>query len=144
MKKEETPYYANSSLNLRTLTLKSQFKFGLDPQLTVQEYLDLRNERRLLQMYYGLGKINFNPEVLEILKIYPEDQIAKPGKLSSQEAKDKVYEVYGRHLKERGEYALLNQHHISKKKIKTGFLRSRLKSNAKFNKAALARRNHGH
>jgi len=144
MKQEEIPYYANTSLLLRTLTLKSQFKFGPTPELTVQEYLDLKKERDLIQMYYNLGKINFNTEILEILKICPEDQIPKPGRLPFQEAKDKIYEVYGRHLDNKGVFALLNEYNKSKKKIKSGFLISRIKNNLKYNKGALARKNHGH
>lgn len=138
------PLYSNSHLLLRTLTLKSQLKFGKNSELTVQEYLDLRNERELIQMYYNLSKINFNTEVLELLKINAEDQIPKPGKLSSQNAKDKIYEVYGRHLNNKGEFALLNEYNKSKKRIKSAFLTSRLKSNLKYNKGALARKNHGH
>jgi hypothetical protein len=82
MKKDELPHYANSHLLLRTLTFKSKLKFGECPELTVQEYFYIGNTRRLIEMYYGLGKINFNAEVLDVLKIYHEDQIPKPGKLS--------------------------------------------------------------
>ena len=144
MKKEEQPFYVNSHLLLRTLTLKSKFKFGSDPQLTVKEYLDLKEERKLLFMYYGLSKINFNSEVLEILKIYPEDQIPKPGKLTYQESKIKVYEMYGRHISERGDLGLIQESNRSKKRIKLGFKNAIMKSDRKYNKASLTRRNQGH
>lgn len=144
MKKEEIPVYANSSLNLRTLTLKSKLKFGADKDLTVQEFLNLKRHKDLIEMYYRLGMINFNTEVLNILKIYNIDKIPKPGKLNNEEARKKIYEVFGRHINPENKNLIIKIANRTRKKILAAHISSKKRDNIKFSKAALTRRNHGH
>jgi hypothetical protein len=144
MKKDELPHYANSHLLLRTLTFKSKLKFGECPELTVQEYFYIGNTRRLIEMYYGLGKINFNAEVLDVLKIYPEDQIPKPGKLSYVERKEKVYEVYGRHLNFDDPLCLIKEHSRIMKTVKHNKMNSKNLHSIRASKSYMASKNHGH
>ena len=73
----------------RRLTLRSIIGFGLYPELTVQELIQLRKHKELLKMYYGLEKIDFDAEVKEHLKITPEREVPKPGK---------SWEVYHQHI----------------------------------------------
>lgn len=65
---------------LRKLTMKSKIGFGLYPLLTVQELINLKKYKDLLQMYYRLSKIDFDNEVKEYLGITYEKVINKPGK----------------------------------------------------------------
>ena len=64
---------------LRTLTPKSMIMFGKFKDLTVQELLNMQKIRYLRWMYFFNSKINFTPEVLELLSITEVYIINKPG-----------------------------------------------------------------
>ena len=69
-----------SNLLLRTMTMRSKIGFGSYADLCVQELIQLKKYKELIQMYYQLGKINFDDEVKEYLGIKFELIIDKPGK----------------------------------------------------------------
>lgn len=71
----------NGSVNLRTLTRKSLFGFGLMRDLTVQQGIDTGRVREILKMYYFLSKINFIEEVLLEIGITEELRIPKPSNI---------------------------------------------------------------
>jgi hypothetical protein len=66
-------------LRLRTMTLKSKFDGGKKDGFSIQQLIDLKRFRYLRWVYYTYDRINYNEEVLEILKI-TDMQIDKPGK----------------------------------------------------------------
>lgn len=65
---------------LRTMTMRSKIGFGLYPDLCVQELIQLKKYKDLIEMYYKLDKVNFDDEVKEYLGITFERVIPKPGK----------------------------------------------------------------
>lgn len=62
---------------LRTLTLKSQLKFGHFANYTVDQIFQLEKDEYLRWVYYNSSNISFVPEILERLNI--TYIIAKPG-----------------------------------------------------------------
>lgn len=62
---------------LRTLTLKSQIKFGKFADYTVQQVIQIEKTNYLCWVYYNSSNITFIPEILESLGI--TYLIAKPG-----------------------------------------------------------------
>lgn len=72
---------------LRKLALKSIIGFGAYRDLTVQDMLNLKRHKELIQLYYNLSGIDYVEEVKEHLRITPDREIAKPGK-------DKTYYIW--------------------------------------------------
>jgi len=62
----------------RILTRKSIIGFGNHKLLSVQQVIDLQRSVDLVKMYYGLGKIDFIPEILDEIGIKEEMRIPKP------------------------------------------------------------------
>lgn len=62
------------------MTFKSRIEFGIYPELTVQELINMNKHSELIKMYYGLEKIDFVDEVKEQLHITGDRLIPKPGK----------------------------------------------------------------
>jgi hypothetical protein len=62
------------TLLLRTLTLKSKPNFGFVEYkyLTIDELINMRKYKELIQWYYNLSMINYTEDILNILKISPE------------------------------------------------------------------------
>jgi len=85
---------ANTSLNLRTMTLKSKVGFGHLKNFMIGELIQMNRSKELLNYYYNLGMVNFNQEVKDLLCITPSREIPKPGKLPKEEASKKVYLCY--------------------------------------------------
>lgn len=69
---------------LRTMTRQSIIGFGDYRYHKVQDLLNTRKHKELLQHYYFLEKINFTEDVLTELMITPERRINKPGKIKGQ------------------------------------------------------------
>lgn len=69
-----------SNVLLRKMTFKSRIEFGIYPELTVQELINMNKHSELIKMYYGLEKIDFVDEVKEQLHITGDRLIPKPGK----------------------------------------------------------------
>lgn len=66
---------------LRILTHKSQIKFGIHSDLTVQNLIDLQKHDYLIWMYYNMDLIDFSQELKEELRLAQENRlITKPGK----------------------------------------------------------------
>jgi len=64
---------------LRTMTLLSKTDGGKFKGLTIERIIELGETFYLVYIYYGFETINFNEEVLSILKITDELRIPKPG-----------------------------------------------------------------
>lgn len=64
---------------LRTLTLKSKLKVGKYAEDTVQRLLDRRQYKELQHIYYCYERITFTEDVLDLMKIRPDERIEKPG-----------------------------------------------------------------
>jgi len=66
----------------RVLTRKSILGFGYAEyrDLSVQMLLDLNKHNLLIDVYYGLEKIDFIPDILDELGITEEFRIIKPSK----------------------------------------------------------------
>ena len=66
---------------LRTMTLKSVIGFGYENirSKTVGKLIEQGKHIKLISMYYGLDKINFTQDVMDILGI--KKTIQKPGKI---------------------------------------------------------------
>jgi hypothetical protein len=69
--------------------MKSRIGFGLYRDLCVQELIQLKKYKELIQMYYRLDKIDFDTQVKEYLGITFEKVIQKPGK---------NYEMYDKNI----------------------------------------------
>jgi len=67
-------------IRLRTLALGSTMNFGKYANLTVERLIELGKLGYLRWTYFNLSKINYNEEVLRILRITEGYQISKPGK----------------------------------------------------------------
>lgn len=80
----------NGSVNLRTLTRKSLFGFGIMRDLTVQQGIDTGRVKEIIKMYYFLAKINFIEEVLLEIGITKELRIPKPSNIRGDK---KVYSM---------------------------------------------------
>jgi hypothetical protein len=62
---------------LRTLTRKSIIGFGNYKDITVQNILDLRQHKVLLEIYYFFRNIDFMPDILQELFIIGERVVDK-------------------------------------------------------------------
>ena len=62
---------------LRTLTRKSIIGFSTFKDLTVQNLLDTRQHKKLLEIYYFFRNIDFMPDILEELCIIGERVVDK-------------------------------------------------------------------
>jgi hypothetical protein len=72
---------------LKKLTEKSVIQAGKNKGLTVGDVLQIR-KIDLIYSYFNYDGLTFTDEILDKLKIYPEDRIQKPGK---EPEKFKVY-----------------------------------------------------
>ena len=64
---------------LRTLTLKSQLKFGTFYSCTINVMLKRGRHDYLVWVYYNMNMINFTTDILDRLKIKNRELIKKPG-----------------------------------------------------------------
>lgn len=76
---------------LRTLTRKSIIGFGNYKDITVQNILDLRQHKVLLEIYYFFRNIDFMPDILQELFIIGERVVDKK---IPKERFDKKYYVW--------------------------------------------------
>lgn len=132
---------------LRTLTLKSKLGFGYNcmKDRKLEDLLILKADRaRLVSIYFKLERIDFIPEVLDLLGIKKEHRISKPGK---------DYELYELHYNNR----LITIHGVCnvkadgddkarKKKFKHVIGRNARRNAelSRFSKSRLAWKNQGH
>ena len=78
----------STSVRLRTLALASVMNFGRHQDMTVQQIIDfmkVNGVKYLTWCYYNCSNISFNAQILDILGIYEENTIQKPGKVSKEE-----------------------------------------------------------
>ena len=64
---------------LKTLTEKSIIQDGKNKGIPVGELI-IRKKTDLIYTYFHYANLTFTPDIIEKLKIKPEDIIAKPGK----------------------------------------------------------------
>lgn len=69
----------NQAVLLRKLTLKSIIGFGKYSDCTVGMVLSLRKTRLLRWYYYNCSNIDFNQEIKDLIGIYSDFEIKKPG-----------------------------------------------------------------
>lgn len=124
---------------LRTLTLKSQFKFGQFIDLTVQEVINLDRIGYLWWVYFNCSMINFMPDVLEKIYIPEELQIDKPG------TKPEFLDILQKGIKSRNSPVSIKIHDRCKKKQgRAKNIGSYIRDRKAFGKYAMQRRNQGH
>ena len=70
-------------LRLRKMALKSVINVGAFNDVTVQNAIDMGKIGGLISLYFGLGKISFIDDVLDILGISKDLRIEKPGKIEN-------------------------------------------------------------
>ena len=122
---------------LRTLTLKSEMRFGKYYDLTVGTILTRYKKHYLMWVYYNMSKITFTDDVLGSLGIIEKDRIEKPG------ANNKLGRIMvAKHKESWDEYTvklIRNQIRLKAKEKLKG-----LKQDPKYTKGGLARYNQGH
>ena len=124
---------------LRTLTKKSQLKFGKYHDFPVWKLLETLNTRTyLVWVYYNSSNINFNKEVLDALFIGEDMLIDKPGKKP---------EMMSKYQKRLDKWMIANKGYFKA----SGWKRKTAKRNetnkfysARETKGSLARKNQGH
>lgn len=130
---------------LRTLTRKSQLKYGGSFTNTVQDKL-IEKPRHLVWDYFSLSAITFTEDVLDELGITPEMRIPKPGKISYAEAAQRTNSIMGQRLaklkEEIGEHAYMKAFG----QIKSQYRRKRkgIIKASRVTAGALAWKNQGH
>lgn len=79
-------------LRLRTLTRKSAHKFGYEDNkdLTVQQLLDLKKHKVIINAYFGLYRINYIDDILDEVGITKDLRLDKPAKLRGKEQNEAV------------------------------------------------------
>lgn len=70
-------------LRLRKMTLKSVIGIGSNKYQTVQSLMNGECYGALISLYYGLSKISYVEEMLEMLAITKDHQIEKPGRIEN-------------------------------------------------------------
>ncbi len=70
-------------LRLRVLARKSILGFGSAEirDLSVQQIMDLKKHKKLVQAYFGLDRISFKDDILDELGITPDMRLNKPDKV---------------------------------------------------------------
>lgn len=133
---------------LRTLTRKSIIGFGNFRDMSVQNLIDLRMERELLNIYYTCRNIDFNQELKDELCISGEREINKKEKGESRYVeKGHMYQNWclKEILDKRGE----KQNEINNKQIyktkqyqkKQAYMKEKAHSSTIFSKGALKSKN---
>lgn len=124
---------------LRTLTEKSQLKFGRYADLVVREILNLQHPGYLRWCYFNCNKISFVDEIFEEIRIPENYRIEKPGK-NPELGKKLDEEIWGRkHGIERHVKDL-----TIKKERKRKLARYNRRDPLKYSKSTMQRINHGH
>jgi len=118
---------------LRKLTVKSIIGFGAYRDLRVQDLINLKRHKELINIYYNLGNIDFSEEVKEYCCITPDREITKPGKDNSAYrffVGDCLYDIIGRDdsYNKNNEYKLRNEVRLLRKseqnaKVKANVIR---------------------
>ena len=80
------------SVNLRKLTRKSRLGFGYRDikDITIQDILIINKHKEHINLYFGLGKINFVDDILDEPGISEDMRIPQPGKIADYDERDKV------------------------------------------------------
>jgi len=124
---------------LRTLTEKSQLKFGKYEYLTVREVLNLKHPQYIRWCYFNLDKISFIEDILNEVKIPEDYRIKKPGKNSE------LGEKLDKEVWERGYGLSKHINEIVARKAQKGRLIAHAKRDSlQYTKNAMQRLNHGH
>jgi len=127
---------------LRTLTEKSQMKFGRYADFTVREIMATVKDHKnyLAFCYFSCDMISFHDDVLKEIGITEELKIKKPGNISRDKTKDILYQL-------RGDLSLIELCNISSEK-KGNTRRYNVKKNIRedqfFTAKAMQSRNQGH
>ena len=121
---------------LRTLTLKSQLKYGFHSERRVSEMMiSGSNKSYLVWSYYALDKISFSDDILTSLGITKKDRIEKPGTDVS-----KVRKMSGKHVDWKSLKELMKKNNKKRAEEKL----DEMKQDGKFSTEGLRRRNQGH
>ena len=124
---------------LRTLTEKSQLKFGKYADSTVKEVINSRHLGYLRWCYFNCSKISFIEDILEELKISENYRIEKPGK--NLELGEKLDEEIWERMS--GLIRHINEG-VGKKEQKRKLARHNKRDSLKYTKSVMQRINHGH
>ena len=122
---------------LRTLTDRSQLKFGKYADYTVGHLIAIRREDYLVWLYYNADKIDFTADVLSRLDIRENERISKPGKNVR----------LGRIVAHRQDAILSEEVREIRLQIKKSEATEKLESmdnDGRFSTAGLTRKNQGH
>lgn len=130
---------------LRTLTRKSQLRFGENYSMTVADML-IKDPMQIARAYFLLAAITFTEDVLREVFIFDEHRIQKPGKLDWKEAMAAWYACTRRYndaQKESiGERAYMNL--CNKKKADAKHILRRSEYVVRERRSVLAWKNQGH
>lgn len=135
---------------LRTLTRKSIIDGGKNKGLTVQEVLS-KSKVDLIYSYFNYSNITFMDDILDELKIYPEDRIAKPGKDPEkfEKYKDRNLRMFVKMklgvktIEETNGAYFAYKKNYTKAKFKARYKGLIERERKQFSKGAMQRRNHG-
>jgi len=128
---------------LRKMTLKSAFTYGRHEGKTVQQLLDLHDTPYLRWAYFNIKSITFIDEILDLIHIYPDYRIEKPGvdKGKEQELYTKLFGLRGKH----NPVGMLGVGSNAKKKINKKINKKLITLEQQSNnRGYLMRKNHGH
>jgi hypothetical protein len=141
-----------SIILLRTLTEKSIIQNGKNKGFPVGDLL-LRCKTDLIYSYFNYANITFTPEIIEKLKIRPEDIIKKPGKAPEKfefystrnNYMVSVMKVKSQDVKTEIEQPLMNWYYKRRRKaiFKGRFKGMIERERIIYSKANMQRRNHG-
>ena len=110
-------------LRLRKMALKSVINIGAFNDVTVQNAIDMGKIGGLISLYFGLGKISFIDDVLDILGISKDLRIEKPGKIENldlrKESINKALNNYYVDLTEKERMHMSNKKKSDKKRRST-------------------------
>ena len=133
-------------LRLRILARKSVHGFGYsdNKDLSVQQLLDLRKFRIMINAYFGLDRISYADDILDELCITKDLRIEKPGKLPYKEVNELVSKCMNNIYSKGTEKEKMNAF-MRRKKIKRGVSTKKLYAIKRSNKkGSLMNKNHGH
>lgn len=124
-------------ITLRTMTRKSKIGWGKFENRTVESVLDSQPSY-LVWLYYHVQWMNFTDDILDQLRIFPEERITKPG------TNDEIFE--------KRKYLILKSHTGAAapfianayRKRKARRIAKEMENATYFSKADLQAINHGH
>ena len=111
--------------------------YGKYATLTVGQVLDIHKKGYLVYLYYHCEAITFTPEILDELKILPEDRINKPG------VDYEGYLKWEKRVNRGGGLTHLLYNRLSKKNLRAVIKASVMRNNLKYSRKNLQAYNQG-